>query len=502
MGRPGPGGAIDADAGWWQSAEHDRATGPGIGSKTNVNQKHIYMSGAALAAVITLATVPAHAKPVLLEGITAQVGDEIILESEVYEQVAFARMQYEVPDSALTALREEVIKRMIDEKIIVQEARAQGVTVSTAEVEQAVQGYMARIKESVGGEAALERELAKEGITYEELLARYRQQARQEMLYGRLVQREIYSKIEVTDEEVEQYYAEHKDQLPQKQEQVRLSHVFLGVRPADEAIESAQNRLDEVRRRVDAGEDFGSIAAELSDDVGTKDDDGDLGWIRRGSLDPTFEEVAFGLAEGEVSDPFQTANGVEMLRVSERDDAGDRVRVQHILVLLRATEDDVDRSRARAEKVLRLANSGIDFAQLAREYSDDADSADKGGDLGVFEVPDLVPFVATAVKDLGVGEFSEVVQTDQGLHVFKVTERKAGGPFTLAEVYEQLRQAIIEERAAELTEEWLAEVRTNYYVSRSDGVLPWMSTEGQQGARPAGSGAQVTIQQTGSDEKP
>jgi len=415
---------------------------------------------------------PAQAEPVLLEGIAAQVGEEIILESEVYEQVAVARMQFAVPDTSLSQLRDEILQRMIDEKIIIQEARSQGITVSSDEVEHAVEQYMTRIKENLGSDEALDRELANEGITYEALLDRYRDEARQEILYSRLVQREIYSQIEVTDEDVETYYEEHRDELPEKDAQVRLSHVFVGVRPADDVIESAQAKLDQVGQRLQQGEEFGAIARELSDDPGTRDNGGDLGWFGRGQLDAQFESVVFGLEEGEVSEPFQTVHGVELVRLIEKDEEADRVHAQHILIILRATQKDLDRARETAGRVLQLARSGVDMATLAEKYSDDESSKSKGGDLGMFRSDDLVPFVAEAVQGLGVGDISEVVQTEQGFHVFRVTERHAGGKYTLPEVFEQLRNSIGEQRASELTKQWINEIRGNYFIRRADTPPP------------------------------
>ena len=254
---------------------------------------------------------------------------------------------------------------------------------------------------------------------------------------------------------------------PPKQETVRLSHVFVGVRPSEETIEHAQSTLDTVRERLDAGEEFSAIARELSDDAMTRDSGGDLGWFGRGTLDPTFEDVAFSLGAGETSEPFQTALGVELVHVIERDAAGERVHVQHILVRLGATGADRARAQETGEKVRALALSGTSFQVLVNTYSDDRDSADLGGDLGQFVTNDLVPFVAGAVEDLGVGDISDVVEAEQGFHVFKVTERAAGGDYTLAEISGQLRNTIGEERAAALTEEWLLEIRGNYFVRRA-----------------------------------
>lgn len=406
------------------------------------------------------------AEPVLVDGVAAQVGDEVILASEVEEQVAILRLRANLPDTSLARAREEILQSLIDEKIVLLEARARGITVTDQEVEQAVKEHVDKIRQQVGGDEAFQRELAKEGLTESELLARYRDDARREMLTTRLMQREVYSKIEIPDAELRSYYEEHKTELPKKPGQVELAHVFIGLRARESEVARAQTKLDRIQARIAAGDPFATIAREESDDQASAATGGGLGWFAPGELDPRLAAAVAGLSPGETSEPFQVPGGVEILRIAERD--GERVRLEHIRVAIDVSENDRREARTKAEKVLDLARKGSDFATLVREYSDDRESAEKGGSLGKFDENELNPMIGRAVRGLAAGELSEVVGSEAGYHVFKVLAREGGGEYTYEEIQDRLRMKMLDERAAEQSQQWVDGVRKNYFVRRAD----------------------------------
>ncbi len=434
------------------------------------------------------------AEPVLVDGVAAQVGNEVVLYSEVEEQLAIIRLRANIPDTSLARAREEILQSIIDEKIVVQEAGARGIVVSPEEVEQAITQHVDMIRQQMGGEEAFQRELAKEGLTEAELFARYREDARREILTSRLMQREVYSKIEIPEAEARRYFEEHRAELPPKPGQVELAHVFVGLQPTEESLAKAQAKLDRVERRLSAGEPFAEIARGESDDAASRDTGGDIGWFDPGELDPRLAAAVATLEAGEISEPFQVPQGVEIIRVIERD--GERVHIAHIRVNLDITEADRRRARERAERVHKLAIDGGDFAALAREYSDDRESAENGGSLGRFDEGELNPVIGRAVRGLAAGAISDVVASEAGYHVFKVLAREGGGEYTYDEVKDRVRSRMLDERAAALTEEWLTGVRAKYFVRRAD------HPPSPPGVVPAAAGVQAVIQVPGGAAPP
>jgi peptidyl-prolyl cis-trans isomerase SurA len=263
----------------------------------------------ALCAIVLAGGSPAAsdaADPLYIDGIVAQVGDEIVLASEVEEQLAILQLRQDIPDSSLAQARDEILDRIIDEKVIVQEARSRGINASFDEVEAAVQRHLSMIRDQMGGEETFQRQLVQEGIAYEELLERYREEARRELLYTRLIQREIYSKIEISDAEVQRYFDEHRAELPPKPARVELAHVFIGLRPEEADFKAAQAKLEQIGKRMAAGESFESVAREYSQDEASRERGGDLGWFGPEDLDPRLAGVVAELETGAISDPVQT----------------------------------------------------------------------------------------------------------------------------------------------------------------------------------------------------
>ncbi len=421
---------------------------------------------AILAGLVIVAPRSGAGEPSMVEGVAAQVGDEVVLSSEVEEQLAFLRMRANLPDTSIARAREEILQSLIDEKIVVQEARARGITVTDVEVEQAVSQHLDSVKQQMGGDEVFQQELKKEGLTEEDLRARYREDARREILTSRLMQREVYSKIEIPETELKAYYEEHRSELPKKPGKLTLAHIFIALKANEEAIARAQAKLDRIEGRLTAGEDFATIAREESDDAASRQNAGDLGWFAPGDIDPRIAAEVQKLAPGDISPPFQVPQGVEIIRLIERE--GERAHLAHIRVAIELSEADRQRARTEAEKVHKLAKDGADFAALAREHSDDLESAEKGGSLGDFDEAELNPVIAAAVRGLAAGQISEGVSSDAGYHIFKVLKREGGGEYSYEEVQERLRMRMLEERAVVLTEEWLAGVRKNYFVRRTE----------------------------------
>lgn len=195
------------------------------------------------------------------------------------------------------ALREqygaEVLDTLINNKIIALEAEKEGITVS----DNAIQAEYDELVESYGGKEALQEALDANGLTVESVKDNIR-------MY-QLTKDVIAKSIDISDEELQHYFEEHKDDYGQ-QEQVAASHIFL----EDEAT------AKQVEEKLKAGEDFAELAKTYSIDTDTSEDGGDLGYISRGQMDEQFEAVAFALEKGAVSGVVQSAEGYHIIKVT------------------------------------------------------------------------------------------------------------------------------------------------------------------------------------------
>lgn len=261
---------------------------------------------------------PNAGKKVHLEGIAAIINDSIILRSELEARLVPLRAEAEqIADlderkRRMTKLAGQALDEMVNEELIVQAARTAKIEVEGTEVQAAVDEIKQQNKLD---DAGLEQALAAQGYT----LANYKADLRRQVLRFRAVNQLIGPKVQVTDDDVRARY----DQLQRRSEAVsavRVSHILIKLpdRPTESQQNDAKAKAVKAIERVKAGEDFAKVAADMSDDDGTKTTGGELGWIERGSLsNPDWEQTLFSMDKAEVRGPISGPQGLEVFTVTD-----------------------------------------------------------------------------------------------------------------------------------------------------------------------------------------
>jgi peptidyl-prolyl cis-trans isomerase SurA len=403
----------------------------------------------------------------LVDGIAAVVGDEIILESEVDEEVYLYQMRVggRIPQDQAAAVRTEILREMVDEALLVAMARRDTIELTDGELEAELERRVGALREQHGSAEALDRALAAEGLTLAELRDLYRDDIERRLLAEKAVRQEVHAKIDVTWREVEDYYDENADEVARVPEAYRIAGILVTPGVSEAAKRRAIERMTEVRDRLAAGEDFAALAREFSED-GSAAAGGELGRFGRGMMVPEFEEAAFALEPGEVSGIVPTRFGFHIIEVLEKDD--ESVRARHILARVEPGPEDEERARAKAESLRQLVIDGADFAEVALEHSDDQVSKEAGGVLGWFGPGEMSPPILAIIEGLGPGEVGEIVRGDTGFYVIKLLEHETGRIAPLDEVREDLREYLFnlkvrDELAAlieRLSQELYVDIRT------------------------------------------
>lgn len=265
-------------------------------------------------AVLAMATV---AQAETLNRIVATVdGQPITLrELDTFGSQMNNRAAMMYPQGAADMTQRDFLDALLMNKMIENEVDAQGLKATAEDVDS----YIERIK-SQGelDDEQLAAALADQGLTIEQ----YRKQIAQEIEQALLMNKEVSSRISITNEAVQRYYQAHQDDyaIP---DQVRIRHIFLPVSPGADPGEMLKmtTLLETLHDRANRGEDFATLALTYSLGPGA-DQGGDLGFFERGQMDPAIEEMAFSIPEGEISPPFETSTGVHLIKVEERDIAG------------------------------------------------------------------------------------------------------------------------------------------------------------------------------------
>ena len=314
--------------------------------------------------------LPVSAREVL-DGIAATVDDRIILISEVESQLQILAMQsnLDLSDQAFAdSLRREILSQMIDDKLVLIEAdKDTTIEVSADEVEQALTEHINRIKSQFPSEEAFLAQLSAEGLTLKELRKRYKDEVNNQIFKERFLNKRLTG-ITISSGEVREFYRVYQDSLPKRPAGVHVAHILIAANPGQATKDSLYQYAGLILQKVKAGEDFALLAKNFSDD-GTAGSGGDLGWFSRGDMVNEFEQAAFSMVPGEVSDIVETQFGYHIIKVTDKKQ--DQIRASHILVRFQPTEADIAGSKALADSLYQAILAGADFEALAREYSAD-----------------------------------------------------------------------------------------------------------------------------------
>lgn len=399
----------------------------------------------------------------VIDRIAAIVNEEVILLSEVDEKlfIIAAQGQLEGRDSTeVGEVRREILDRLIEERLVVQRAKSQGIHVDDSEVVARVDDAMAKVRGQFPTNTEFEKALESEGLTETMLRERYESDVRQEIMAQRIVGREIRGKVEVTSDQVQKFYDENQDQIPPKPDELELAHlVCFPVSP--EKDRAGQEKIQVAVMRLRDGEPFEEVAKAISEDP-TASRGGLLGWFGQDDLDPDFQAAVDTLDTMQISAPVQTRFGYHIIQVLDRKD--DRFQVRHILVLVEPSSEDLARAHNAAQTAHARLDKGDAWPVVVAEISDDELTRDNAGNLGWTSSETLLPEVAAVLDSLTVGDYSQVVQTDRGYHVFKLLNRRGGEPFTFEEIRDRLRSLVENQELQKVYDEWMVGIRDSAYV--------------------------------------
>lgn len=284
-------------------------------------------------ASMLFAAGPARAR--VVERVAAVVGDAIVLASEVEERVAplLADVnQIHDPDKRAArsaALRREVLDRLIDDELILQQAAELKVSINNEQVDASIEEIK---KQNNLTDEQLREALRGQGMT----MTAYRADLRRQLLRFRVLNIAVGSRVNISDDEVRAYYERHmKDG---SNTQVRASHVFISIPENADAqvVAEKQAQAQKILERAKAGEDFGKLAREASDDAATRNDGGDLGYFGKDMLPKAIEEIVFAMKVGEVRGPIRADRGFHVIKLVDRklkdpkpfDEVKDDIRMQ------------------------------------------------------------------------------------------------------------------------------------------------------------------------------
>jgi peptidyl-prolyl cis-trans isomerase SurA len=433
--------------------------------------------GAALAVapLAARAQEPPQPAPQLVDRIVAIVGQQPILLSQIQEKILTDQAAgFKLPDdsAARVALRRQVLQTMVDDEVLYQRARKDTtITVADADIQSAVDQTAQKVRSQFASDAEFRSQLIAVGFGTQEEWRRWLgdQQRRQEYItrfLDHLRQQGKLRPANVTTEELRQAFEQIQTgpgPHPKRPATVTFKQIVVAPQPTRAAKAAALVRAESILVQLQHGADFETMARRYSDDPGTKDRGGDLGWFRRGQMVQAFDRVAFALRPGEVSGIVETPFGFHIIKVDRVQPA--EVKAFHILIAPVIDTANALQAAHRADSIAVALRAGASFDSLAGLYGDTTEQSR----LGPVERSRLPPAYAAAFDSASLGQLVGPFATepDDPLHSKYVlailTDAQPERDYTFddPEVRDRLRQDVASQKSVQ---ELISTLRSQTYV--------------------------------------
>jgi peptidyl-prolyl cis-trans isomerase SurA len=441
--------------------------------------------------VLLYATTASHGARQPYDGIVAVVDDQIIMLSELEElrQVA-AEQQPGVSNLNADKQRQELLNRLIDDKVVLVKAKSDTtIRVSEKDIAPRVEDAISHYVDQQGGEKKFEMLLKQtNGMTLTQFRARLSQQYL-EQSYRQKLQFKYVGDHEPSNSQVHEFYKMYKDSLPLQQNSLRLSHIQIKTKPGAVLERNAFLKTDSLIKRLDKGEAFVDLAKKYSDDYSGKEG-GDIGYTKRGTLDPDYERAAFSLEAGDyIKFPVRSRFGYHIIKVTGKKD--NEIRTSHILVRLTPEAADSARTRTLLDSLRTAALKGTDFAGMAKLFSEDKKTKDNGGSLGWFTREKLDARYLSAVDSLKIGGISAPISIGDSYHIFlldgQAPERKMSIDEDFLEISQIARNYFLSQKLSTFVKKWRETVHIENRLAQYKGLPTGNEPEGGQPGDDAGS---------------
>lgn len=393
-----------------------------------------------------------------VDKIIARVGDDIILLSDLNKQINQMKSANMLKEG-MTEL--DILNQMIESRLIIQKAKELNYTVDENRVRTEAERQIKQIKQRFGSEEEYVRELRKMKLTNSDLLKYFIETLTERELTQQFYRKQIAIKVMVSDKEMLDFYTVHKDTLAVKPITWNIGMILRQIE-ASNATEKAQFKaILDLQDRIKAGGNFANLARQESQ-CPSSEKGGDLGFFGRGMMVKPFEDAAFALKEGEVSDVVKTQYGYHLIKLEEK--RGDEIRVRHILKLLQPSGADSLAARQLMDKIRQDYLNGKSFAELASQFSKDEDSAKDGGSIGEYGIDDFPDLFSTILQSLQVGGITDVLENEGLLYLFTKLEEVPSRMMSFEEVRSQIKDILTRQKQTKVYNDWIDQLKQENYV--------------------------------------
>lgn len=397
-----------------------------------------------------------------VDKVIAVVDNEIILKSELEYQINLLAAQRKI-DPKTPALREQVLKMLIDEKLVYAQAGLDSIAVSEDEVGKQIEYQISQLTQQYGSKERIEQMY---NMSLEKIKRELRDDVRKNIMIQKM-QEKKFGQVESSRREVEEFFAQFKDSLGVIPEKVKISHIFKNPQTSTALKAKYKATAQAILDSLKAGADFAELAKKYSEDPGSATQGGDLGFVKRGVFYPEFESAAYALKEKQLSEVTESPVGFHIIQLLER--RGESIHTRHILIKVKADdESDLNTIEMLTEIRDSIVRKFGTFAELAKKYSDDKETVNLGGQLGAFYLNQLDKNLLDVVGKLKENEISYPKRVNYagdsyGYHIVWLEKKIPQHKPNIDIDYTELKKLSDEYKKQKLYAAWLEELKSKIF---------------------------------------
>ena len=440
------------------------------------------------------ATVHAQNGMKLIDGVVAQIGDEIILLSDIQQQRLQMIQSGMAGDDATDCA---ILEEFMYEKLLVNQAKIDSIDVPDEMVNQEMEQRIRYIADQIGSIEALEDFYGK---SVAKIKAEFFEAIKKRMLADRMKQ-EITATVRITPREVKEFYNSlPQDSIPYINSKITVAHLVLYPEISQADKDAAKDKLADIRKRILNDEmKFQSAATRYSDDMGSRVQGGDLGWQSRGTMVPAFEAALFKLEKNEISEIVETQFGFHIIQLLDRK--GDNFHCRHILIQPKVSDAALVTAATRIDSIYNaIKNNSLTFSEATRLFSDDENSKYNGGQIinpytqdytwDLQNINSIDPQMFQMVQSLSPGKFTSptlytnmMEQNKEGIRIVKLISKTEPHLAGLNTDRQLIEEAALNKKKQAVIDEWIGQKIQKNFVRISPSFLNdcefkynWVST--------------------------
>lgn len=409
---------------------------------------------------------------VILDRVASVVENKIVLMSDVVLAANAVAAQQKINPNTNPVLYKKILESaresMVEQLLIIEMAEQDSVEILEKDIDKALNQQIDNIITQTGSKELAEEALGKKISDFKRS---YRDDMKGKLLAEKYTS-SLTSSISVSRGDVIDFFNTYKDSIPSFPTLYKTHHILVEIKPSEESIKNSFNKANDIKNKILNREiSFSDAAKTYSDDPGSKDRGGNLGYVSRGTFVQEFDKVVFTVEKNILTEPVKTQYGHHIIEVIER--TGEKVLARHILIKTKTTDLDKKETYNAINNIKNNITNFGDFYKAAANFSDDKTSNTKGGFLGMIDLEYYqVPELKKEISSIKTKTVSSPIETDFGYHLIWVEEIQEGGPPTLETNWLELEEMALNKKKSDWYQAWINKIKSQFYIKRNPLTYP------------------------------